>query len=392
MFFYIASPLLFAVFSVFLGCTSPLQEALQQFESTPTTALEQISLLEESDREIAVMTVMRSKPDPKYCTLLSNGAVQERCLRMSRYAQKTSAKTSAIEYPPIEQISTSACSLHKDADTCWDLQIIQNIKEGNYDSILDMCSQLSHSYWQGECREHKALLIAQQGNFSKGFEMCHQTTHAQQCEQNALLGLAEHTISRIKQQKNPNKAQIQNNRDFISTRRKEIIAQLITTKQDEAYVYGETYLFYVTQMIFDDHIDDNESLPIESILIKNCNQALHVLRYNNWDLENLEEWQQHYMSILSQPQRKRTPRNFIESDIPVPTEGNRVAFAPFVLRSAIPQNPLADWTLCLLEGVARLENKDTRLLMEAKSYPHPIIQKRANELLSFLTPTSDKEQ
>ncbi len=378
----------FIGYPVFFGCTSPLQDALQQFDTAPATALEQISLLDEPEREIAVMTVMRSKPERKYCTLLSKGDVKDRCLRMAEYAKKTPLG----EHSPIQQMTSSACTLHKDSDTCWDLQNIQNIHDGNYGKIVEMCSQISLAYWQNECRQHKAFLVAQTGNILLGFELCSQTNNIQQCEKDVLLGLAEHSISHIKQQKKTDKAQIQSNRDFISTQRKTIIEQLVATKSSEAYVYGETFLFYVTQMVVEEHTELHNSLPIESILIKNCNQAIQVLRYNKWDLENLEEWQQHYMSILSQAQRKRTPRNFVERDIPVPKEENRVAFSPFVLRSAIPQNPLADWTVCLLEGVARLEIQDTRLLVEAQSYPNPLIQQRANELLSFLHSTSDKEK
>ena len=187
--------------------------------------------------------------------------------------------------------------------------------------------------------------------------------------------------------KNKQKKQVQRNRDFLTQQRKKIISELLIKTPTKAYLYGETFLFYVTKIITDNHIGLTSSLPDESILIKNCNQALHTLQYNKWDLENLKEWQQQYMTLLSKTQRKHTPRKFIERDIPVPKENNRIAFSPFVLRLAIPEDPLADWTLCLLEGVARLEHVDTRLLIEAQSYPNFIIQERANELLSFLNST-----
>ena len=90
-------------------------------------------------------------------------------------------------------------------------------------------------------------------------------------------------------------------------------------------------------------------------------------------------------------QKKRTPRPFIERGIPMAQDGNRVAYAPFVLRSAIPKDPLADWTLCLIESVARLQHIDTRLLEEAKSYPNLIIQRRADELLSYINSNTPKE-
>ena len=369
----------------FLGCTSPLQDALQQFEMAPTSALEQISLLQEEEREIAVLSVMRSRPNIKYCTLLSESVAKNRCIRMGTYAQNNPPAPKAT----IQQIQTKECNLHNDADTCWDLLAIEKIKLQEFGEVKTLCSKLSLPYWQDECRENKASLIAQQGKIQLGFGMC-ETQKA--CEERVLYNLAAFSVSYIGESKKQDQRNIQRNRDFITQQRKNIISELLSQDAQKAYVYGETFLFFVTKMVTDDHVGLTSSLPIESILIKNCNQAIHILKYNKWDLENLEEWQQHYMTQLSKTQRKHTPRKFTERDIPVPKEENRVAFSPFVLRSAIPQNPLADWTLCLLEGISRLEHVDTRLLVEAQNYPDTIIRNRAYELITYLNSTTPTEK
>lgn len=373
------------------GCTSPLQDALQQFETAPSDALEQVSLLPQGEREIAVMSIMRSRPNIKYCTLLSAGVVKDRCLRMADFAQDRQVPTSTIEHR-----QSTKCSLHQDADTCWDLLAIETTKNTKinsetFEKIKEICSQISLSIWQEECKENQASLIAQKGEIQLGFSMCNE---GQSCEEKVLYNIALFSVTKIQDlnQKNKQKKQVQRNRDFLTQQRKKIISELLTNTPSKAYLYGETFLFYVTKIITDNHIGLTSSLPDESILIKNCNQALHTLQYNKWDLENLKEWQQQYMTLLSKTQRKHTPRKFIERDIPVPKENNRIAFSPFVLRLAIPEDPLADWTLCLLEGVARLEHVDTRLLMEAQSYPNFIIQERANELLSFLNSTNSTKK
>ncbi len=361
----------------FTGCASPIQEALQQFESAPGSALEQISLLDEKDREIAVMTVMRSQANTKYCSLLSEGKVKDRCIRMGEYAlqHKNLPKTS------IQELQTVECSLHKDADTCWDLQATQFIFEKKFNQIKSLCTRISLSHWQEECLENKAVQIAQQGEIHLGFSMCNEQ---KSCDQQVLLGLAHFSVQHILSQNSKEKKQIQRNRDFISQQRKHIITKLSKKSPIKAYPYGETFLFYVTEIIQNEHRNLTSSLPIESILIKNCNQATNTLAYNKWDLENLAEWQQQYMSFLSKHQKKHTPRTFVDKEIPTPNTENLVAYAPFILRSAIPEDPLADWTLCLLEGVARLQNVDTRLLYEARSYPNKIVQNRANELITYL--------
>ncbi len=372
------------IISVLLfGCTPPLQEALQQFETAPADALEQVSLLPPTDREIAVMSIMRSRPNIKYCTLLSVGVVKDRCIRMADFAQSHNIPTSTIEH-----IQSTKCSLHQDADTCWDLLAIETtnnakINSESFQKIKEICSKISLSIWQEECRENQASLIAQKGEIQLGFSMCSQE---QSCEEKVLHNIALFSVRKIQDlnQKNKQKKQVQRNRDFLTQQRKKIISELLTNTPSKAYLYGETFLFYVTKIITDNHTGLTSSLPDESILIKNCNQALHTLQYNKWDLENLNEWQQQYMTLLSKTQRKHTPREFLKRDIPAPKENNRIAFSPFVLRLAIPEDPLADWTLCLLEGVARLEHVDTRLLIEAQSYPNIIIRERANELLSFL--------
>ena len=100
---------LHAIFLVLLfGCTSPLQEALQQFETAPADALEQVSLLPEEEREIAVMSIMRSRPNEKYCTLLSDSDVKNRCLRMADFAKNRTLPTSTIEH-----VQSKECSLHQ---------------------------------------------------------------------------------------------------------------------------------------------------------------------------------------------------------------------------------------------------------------------------------------
>ena len=379
---------LHAIFLVLLfGCTSPLQEALQQFETAPADALEQVSLLPEEEREIAVMSIMRSRPNKKYCTLLSDSDVKNRCLRMADFAKNRTLPTSTIEH-----IQSKKCSLHQDADTCWDLLAIKTtnntkINSETFEKIKEICSQISLSIWQEECKENQASLIAQKGEIQLGFSMCNKE---RSCEEKVLYNIALFSVRKIQDlnQKNKQKKQIQRNRDFITQQRKNIISELLTNTPSKAYLYGETFLFFVTRIITDNHINLTSSLPDESILIKNCNQALHTLQYNKWDLENLNEWQQQYMTLLSKTQRKYTPRKFLERDIPAPKENNRIAFSPFVLRLAIPEDPLDDWTLCLLEGVARLEHVDTRLLVEAQSYPNTIIRERAHELLTFINSTN----
>ena len=91
------------------------------------------------------MSIMRSRPNIKYCTLLSVGSVKDRCLRMADFAQNRQIPTSTIEH-----LQSTKCSLHQDADTCWDLLAIETTKNTKinsetFETIKEICSQISLS-------------------------------------------------------------------------------------------------------------------------------------------------------------------------------------------------------------------------------------------------------
>jgi hypothetical protein len=362
-----------------------MERSYQALQDNPTVAYEEVSLLPPHERERVVLELMRVAPKEAapLCKLLFTGVGKSRCLRMAAEPHQDWLKLS----PQKEQ----SCTEHPDRDTCWDIRSQKAASMGDKATAVESCLHLLDSHWQAECLRARAVERAQQDKISEISYYCPRSSKLTElnCNEAAVaalisLSIQEHQGLDQDQRLLPSSSQRTWKNEIQRAKR---IKMLWKADAAHALYLASSYWSGVIWGLAELDPLFLLNLPQEAASHRRCWSASKRVAQSSQPLADMARWEKDLWVILPENQKRGFPRpqNEIKKSYSTDLLSDESmlqigVFRAFELRPSSPDDPITDWMLCIMEGIARLQEPEATLFNEILEHPNPILRARAEEL------------
>ena len=358
------------LFPYIMGCSQqqePYAHAKNLLLHHPKKVAEYINSLS-TDEQVFVVTQL-SEDIPQrirpLCTQLT-GAAKDRCLRIasrphlwkdSNHTKKTTVRTS------------SECS---HPHLCAEKRAIDAIQWVQVEKARTECSQIQKKKWKDECLFHISEVLLDKGfvYYQTVLELCQEAqTFTDHCLQHSIFSLVQTSLEKK-----------HNIEDFSS---------LALEFQDKWTHFSANQSAVRTDQLWSHWIyrtleADPEALPnLPSHLLHHYHSsiALDGVRFGS----TLElDMEKHLRSILARKIVRRTHARGLDPSRNLWTSCSFQAgvYLGFSQR-IIDDDPTIDILLATLEGIARLQPPQKKLLLPYRDHPHPKVQATVKRLLGI---------